>query len=454
MNFLDITELTLPPQSIECEEAILGGILLDPSAMARVVGIVTPEAFYISQHQAIYKAALNLYLEIKPTDLMSVSAYLSDQGELEKAGGLNKLVQLVERTVSAINIDAYAKVVRQKYIRRQLIQAANEIVVSGYDTSIDIEEVLENAQSKILAVIRRGETTESSIEHIGSILPRLHDQIEQNNAGEEAVSRFLTTGFYDFDEITSGLAKSYVTTCAGRPGMGKTSFAVDLASRVAIAGTSVVYFSLEMPKEDITAKLLARLAAPDLQAKQLFTRNAITKAEEWESLSAAIGTGAELPIWIDDRSSINPLEVRATLQEVSRQTNIGLVVIDYIGLMRPPSRTGNRVTEVDETLKELRAIAKDFNVPILGLAQINRGVEGRGDKRPGLSDIRESGAYEQESAAVLTLYNDAYYNPDTPDRGIIEVSVVKNRFGSTGTAKLLFQPEYGQFLNMQKREAY
>jgi replicative DNA helicase len=443
----------VPPQSTEAEEALLGGLLLDGKAIERVVSLLRPEAFYTKAHRNIYKAALTLYRQDDPIDLMTVSSWLADNQLLEGVGGQNKLAELVDRTISSANADRYAMLIMEKYQRRKLIEISNQAIELAHDATDDFDNQLEVVQSRLFELADSRRTESEACQHIGDILPAVFSEIEEANAGEDASFPAIPTGFYDIDAMTGGLPLGSVTVVSGRTGMGKSTWAIELGLQAALGGIPVVYFSLEMPKAQISKKILGRMGAPKvpqepgLPTERLFRRNGL-KEEDWGTLSNAMGEASGLPLWVQDASSPTIADIRRDLRLVQgAYGSVGMAIIDYVGLMRG-EKSANRAAELDGILADLRAIAKDLNISLVALAQINREAEKKSNKRPSLAEIRESGAYEQEAALLFGLYNDSYYNPDSPDRGIMEILLLKNRFGRTGSTKLLFQPEYGRFLNL------
>jgi replicative DNA helicase len=435
---------SLPPQNIEAEEAILGGILLDPEAMGRIVDILVTEAFYVQNHQQIYLAALKLFQQGLPTDLMSVSSWLADHKLLDKVGGNSKLAQLVDRTVSAVNIDRYSEMVMEKYLRRQLIKAGHEIVDLGYDTVKDLEQVLDESEQKIFNL-----TQDQPQE---GLIPLSDTLVETFNSLEELHSQTalpgLSCGFYDLDGKIGGFARSDLIIIAGRPAMGKTSFALNIAASIAkLHQLPVAIFSLEMSKQQLAQRLLASEAG--IESNRLrsgrFTQN------EYEPLMNAIGTLSELPLFIDDTANITVMQMRSQLRrlQVQQGGKLGLVMIDYLQLMEG-SNSDNRVQELSKITRSLKGLARELDVPVIALSQLSRGVEQRTNKRPMLSDLRESGSIEQDADLVIMLYRDSYYNPDSPERDLAEVNVAKHRNGPTGTIKLIFQPDLTRFLNLAK----
>lgn len=431
----------LPPQNIEAEEAILGGILLDPEAIGRVSDRLVPEAFYISAHTTIYQAALRLHIQQKPTDLLSITSWLTDNDQLTQIGGRNKLATLVERTVSAVNIDALAGLVMEKYLRRQLIKAGNEIVHLGFETETELPIVLDNAEQKVFNVTQQ--KTQSGLVHIGDTLTNTYEDIETRHQGIALPG--IPCGFYDLDAMTSGFQRSDLIIIAGRPSMGKTAFCLNLAHNIA-AGYQlpVAVFSLEMSKEQLVQRLLASEAG----IESSYLRSGRISQTQWDPLLRAINRLSETPIFIDDTSNITVTQMRSQARrlQAEQSKNLGLIVIDYLQLMEGSS--DNRVQELSRITRSLKGLARELSVPIIALSQLSRGVEARTNKRPMLSDLRESGSIEQDADIVMMLYRDEYYSPDTPDRGIAEVIIAKHRNGPTGTIKLLFDPQFTKFKNL------
>ncbi|NTW21686.1 MAG: replicative DNA helicase [Nostocales cyanobacterium W4_Combined_metabat2_030] len=433
----------LPPQNIEAEEAILGGILLDPEAIGRVSDRLVPEAFYISAHTTIYQAALRLHIQQKPTDLLSITSWLTDNDQLTQIGGRNKLATLVERTVSAVNIDALAGLVMEKYLRRQLIKAGNEIVHLGFETETELPIVLDNAEQKVFNVTQQ--KTQSGLVHIGDTLTNTYEDIETRHQGIALPG--IPCGFYDLDAMTSGFQRSDLIIIAGRPSMGKTAFCLNLAHNIA-AGYQlpVAVFSLEMSKEQLVQRLLASEAG----IESSYLRSGRISQTQWDPLLRAINRLSETPIFIDDTSNITVTQMRSQARrlQAEQSKNLGLIVIDYLQLMEGSS--DNRVQELSRITRSLKGLARELSVPIIALSQLSRGVEARTNKRPMLSDLRESGSIEQDADIVMMLYRDEYYSPDTPDRGIAEVIIDKHRNGPTVTIKLLFDPQFTKFKNLAK----
>ncbi|AFY48070.1 replicative DNA helicase [Nostoc sp. PCC 7524] len=384
----------LPPQNIEAEEAILGGILLDPEALGRVSDRLAPEAFYITAHKDIYQAALRLAAQGKPTDLLSITSWLADNDLLARIGGRNKLAALVDRTVSAVNIDALAGLVMEKYLRRQLIKAGNEIVHLGYETETELPIVLDQAEQKVFGVTQ--ERPQSGLVHIAETLINNFQDIEERNQGIALPG--IPCGFYDLDAMTSGFQRSDLIIVAGRPSMGKTAFCLNLAHNIAATmRLPVAVFSLEMSKE----QLVQRLLASEAQIESGYLRSGRLSQTQWEPLSRAISMLSEMPIFIDDTPNITVTQMRSQARRLQAEQGVelGLVVIDYLQLMEGAG--DNRVQELSKITRSLKGLARELSVPVIALSQLSRGVEARTNKRPMLSDLRESGCLTGDSLVTL-----------------------------------------------------
>jgi replicative DNA helicase len=433
----------LPPQNVEAEESILGGILLDPEAIGRVADVLQPDVFYLSAHQEIYRAALALHNQGSPTDLMCVLAWLQDQGLLTKVGGQNKLTQLVDRTVSAVNIDQYATLIKEKYLRRQLIKAANEISQRAYETSLPLDAVLDQAEQRIFSVTQ--DRIQQGLVPTEEILARTFADLEQRSLGN--VLPGLSCNFYDLDAMTQGFQRSDLIIVAGRPAMGKTALSLQIAKRIAeIHKAGVAVYSLEMSKEQLVQRLLASESRIDSN----YLRAGRINQNQWEPLSRAIGTLSQVPLYIDDTPNPSLGEIRSNARrlQAERPEGLGLILIDYLQLMGGGDAQDGRVQELSKITRALKGLARELHVPIIALSQLSRGVESRTNKRPLMSDLRESGSIEQDADLIILLYRDEYYNPDTPDRGICELILAKHRNGPVGTVKLLFDPQYTRFENL------
>ncbi|MBC6417793.1 MAG: replicative DNA helicase [Prochloron sp. SP5CPC1] len=431
----------LPPQNIDAEESILGGILMDPGAIERVVDLLVSDAFYVQAHREIYLGALKLHLKGEPTDLMTVTSWLSDHKLLEKVGGTSRLAQLLDRTVSAVNIDRYAALVMDKYMRRQLIAAGGEIVELGYDTTQELESVLDSSEQKIFRLTQ--ERPQEGLVPIADSISLAYNQIEKLH--QEATLPGITSGFYDLDAMTSGFQRSDLIILAGRPSMGKTALALGIGANIAREHKlPVAIFSLEMSKEQLALRLLAGRSG--IPSNRL--RSGRLSQTDFDPLVRAMDDIVELPIYIDDNANPTIMQIRSQVRRLQAQQKgkLGLVLVDYLQLMEEGGE--NRVQELSRITRSMKGLAREMNVPIVALSQLSRGVEQRTNKRPMMSDLRESGSIEQDADLVIMLYRDSYYNPDSPDRNVAEVIICKHRNGPTGTVKLLFQPELTKFENL------
>ncbi len=432
----------VPPQNLEAEEVVLGGILLDPDAIGRVADILQPEAFYLGAHREIYRTALMLHSQGKPTDLTAMGAWLADTGQLEKVGGTARLSELVDRTLSTASIETVARLVMDKHLRRQLIRSGNNVIRLGFDQAKPMEQVLDEAEQEIFAISQSKPS--AGLTPTAAILTSTFNEIESRSLGTSVAG--IPVNFYDLDAITQGLQRSDLIIVAGRPAMGKTSIVLNIAKNVAqLHDLPVCVFSLEMSKEQLTYRLLSMEVG--IESGRL--RTGRLQQEEWPLLGQAINTLGQLPVFIDDKPNAGVLEMRSLCRRLMAEQgrDLGLVVIDYLQLMEG-STPDNRVQELSRITRGLKGMARELNVPVMALSQLSRGVEARTNKRPMLSDLRESGSIEQDADLVLMIYRDEYYNPDTPDRGITEVIVTKHRNGPVGTVKLLFEPQFTRFRNL------
>jgi replicative DNA helicase len=429
----------LPPTNIEAEEAILGSILFDPSAISTVTSVLTVEAFYVSAHQQIYQAALELHNQDKLTDLIGISTWLKDHKTFKSAGGAAKLAQLLNRTVSATNIDRYVDLVLEKYQRRRLIAIANDIEALGYDNATELEIVLNSSEEKIFNLTTNKQDKFKPL-LISDCLASVFNKIEQGS------SPAYPTGLEDLDTLIGGLIKQDLIIIAARASMGKTWLACHLANHIATEQQKpVVFFSAEMSSEQLTKRFLSMHSGIDshrLMHNQIYE-------DEYDVLANGLSKLAELPIIIDDTpaTQLTPSKVRSVLRRiVAERGELALVVLDYIQKLGDRA-AGNRAQTIGKFSGAFKDIAKEFDVPFIALAQINRGVESQANKRPLMSDIKDSGDIEQDMDLGLLLYRDDYYNSDTDNSGMIEIIVSKNRNGSTGTCEVIFDPSVGRFNN-------
>lgn len=443
----EINERGLPPQNIEAEEAILGGLLIDPEAIARVTPIIKkPEAFYLRAHRSIYEAILAAYKGGAGTiDLMTVATALKDarsaeyDNKLEEVGGRIRLAQLIDRVISAANIDQYALLVQDKYVRRQLLAASRKIEEQAYRSDRELSECLEAAEASLLNVSTQLRT--GSVVSLADTLSETFQEIEGRASG--SIPAGIPTGLYDLDAMTQGYQRGDLIVTAGRPSMGKTAKALCSCAHIAAKLNLPVFIvSLEMSRKQLSYRMLSKLTR--IESGRL--RTGRIAHHEWESIGHGISQASEWPVYLDESWNPTVAEIHSKASEIkSRNGDLGLVMIDYLQLMQG---SGDRVQFISQTTRQLKALAMSLDVPVMLLSQLNRGVEARTNKRPMMSDLKESGAIEQDADVIMMLYREEYYDPDTPNRGVAEVIIAKHRNGPTGTVKLLFQPEYGDFLNM------
>ena len=447
------TQGKLPPNSISGEESLLGLLLMNSDHLLDILQELDVSDFYSPAHQKIFDAIKQLHKKDKPVDLITVTLALEEINHLTSVGGKPKLADLVEKGYMCYNPMEVVIVIKHNSIKRKLLSATHELAGQLYDPTTDALDLIQEYTEIFLEFGDRLRPTTSGLRDIASIMPAVLDDIEKLNNEEDAIS--LSTGLYDLDKLTDGFLKGALTVIAGRAGMGKTTTALQLAINLARQNKNVCYFSLEMTEVQLVKKIMARTIAgddprPKLSASSLFRSKGLKDARDLETFVAAIPDATKLTLLIDDYSSTTVSHIRNELTKlIQRGCKPDVVFVDYIGIMNGESKSQNRVIELDNTLKELRVIAKDFDLAVIGLAQINRAVESQSDKRPALKDIRESGGYEQEAALVLGLYNADYYKPkDTPNLGVLELIVLKNRFGETGTVKVGFEPQYNRLLNL------
>ena len=434
------TEKIIPAQ-IECEEAILGSFLLDPDAIYRVIDRLGESAFYHSGHRKIYAAILDLTNKRKTCDLISVSDWLKARDDLDSIGGTARLAQLINRTVSATNLDRYCELVLEKYARRRMIESGNTIVELGYDQTIELDIALEKAEDALFKII----PTEYDDFEPQPAAISMHEAFEDMDS---VAIKGVSTQVLDLDRKIGGLRTKNLYIVAARASMGKTWFACNIAKAVAEQGKNVVFFSAEMSQKEISTRLLAMKSGVN---SNKFTSGMATD-EERNAVAAILDEMTELPIILDDSPArmLTPNIMRSKLRKIALQhSKPDLIILDYIQKLGSRSAV-NRAQVVGEIAGELKDIAKEFDVPVICLAQINRGVEQRQDKRPMISDLKDSGDIEQDADVIITLYRDEYYNPDSLDRGLMEINVAKNRNGEVGVCKCLFNPATGEIKNLKE----
>jgi replicative DNA helicase len=429
----------LPPQHLEAERSVLGGMLLQNDAIHRVVEFLRPEDFYRESHRQIFQAIIDLYQKNEPADIVTVTNVLKKDGALEDVGGASYLSELVDNVPTTANIASYGRIIREKAIIRHLINGASDIIAKGYEDHGDVDEYLDSAEKIIFEIAQR--RIHQGFSPLKDIVRDSFKAIEQLYEKKELITG-VPTGYRDLDRLTCGLQRSDLIVIAGRPSMGKTALALNIVEHAAVeAGIVSAVFSLEMSKEQLVQRMLCSRAEVD--ASKL--RGGFLAESDWPKLTRAAGLLSEAPIFIDDSPALNVLEIRAKSRRLQREHGLGLVVVDYLQLMRGIGRPESREREISEISRSLKALAKELCTPVIALSQLTRGVEARQDKRPQLSDLRESGAIEQDADVIAFIYRDEMYHPDSADAGKAEVIVGKQRNGPTGRVILTFRSHLTRF---------
>ena len=434
----------MPPQNIEAEQSVLGSVLLKAKSFGNVLEILKPNDFYLESHRLIYEAMLDLFEQNEPQDLLTITNLLSDKNALEKVGGSSYLARLTSIVPVTANIASYAKIIRNKAILRHLIEVNTDIASRCYEEQGDIDILVDEAEQAIFDIA--GSKSGQGFTEIKQIVPESFALINQLFKNKALITG-VPTGYTDLDKMTAGLQPSDLIILAARPSMGKTSFAMNIAQNAALVEkTGVAVFSLEMSKEQLVMRLLSSVGRIDSQR----IRTGKLQPEDFDKLNRAVGQLSAAPIYIDDTPSISVLEMRAKVRRLAAQHDIGLIVVDYLQLMRGRSTTENRTQEISEISRSLKALAKEHKIPVIALSQLNRSLESRTDKRPMMSDLRESGAIEQDADVITFIYRDEVYNKseDNPDRGTAEIIIGKQRNGPTGVLRLTFIKEFTMFENM------
>lgn len=464
--------LKVPPHSIDAEQSVLGGLMVANEVLEDLLAIVNKTDFYTQQHQEIFSAIFQLHTENKPFDLITVIERLETIRQLETAGGKDYLAQLVANTPGGSNILFYAQIVRDKSILRKLITTSNEITEIGYfPQGKDIREVLDLAEQKILAIAEHGEGKERHYHVIGDLLSGAMTKLEELSKQDGNITG-LATHLTDFDEKTSGLQKSDLIIVAGRPAMGKTTFAMNIAENAAIkSGAAVAVFSMEMPAEQLTMRMISsvgRISAGKMRTGSL-------ENDDWRKLTMSISKLADAKIYIDDSPALSITELRARARRIDKDvrtaqirealargdenpeesaTGLDLLVIDYLQLMRGSQHTDNRVNEISEISRGLKSLAMELDIPVIALSQLNRSLENRHDRRPIMADLRESGAIEQDADIIVFIYRDEVYHPDSEDKGTAEIIIGKYRSGEPGMIRMTFIGEYTKFADFTPVNSY
>ena len=436
-----VSALKVPPHSLEAEQSVLGGLMLDDQAWFDLIEVVAATDFYRTPHQIIFDAMNELASDDAPLDAVTVSERLSSKGLLEKAGGISYLAELAESTPGASNVLAYGKIVRERSVLRQLIGAANQIADSAFTPDgRDTDTLLELAEQSVFQ-IAENRLRDSGPEKVAPLLIKAVEKVEFLHGSKGALTG-LASGFTDLDRMTTGWQGSDLVIVAARPSMGKTAFAVNMVEHAVMTGGSVLVFSMEMPSEQIVMRMLSSLGRID----QTRLRTGDLKDEDWDRFASAVSQLKDKKLYIDDTAALTPGEVRSRARRVARETGgLDLIMVDYLQLMRTAKDSENRATEISEISRSLKALAKEMKCPVVALSQLNRQLESRPDKRPMNSDLRESGAIEQDADVILFIYRDEVYNENTEDLGIAEIIIGKQRNGPIGKVRLKFTGNLTKF---------
>jgi len=432
----------VPPHSDEAEQAVLGGLMLDNMAWERVADVITESDFYRRDHQILFRGIAALTERNKPYDVVTLAEWLDQHGELENIGGIAYLAALVDSIPTAVNIGAYAEIVRENAILRKLVEVGTDIAQSAYRTEgRSSQELLERAEQLVFAIAEAGQKTRKGFQSIRDLMGLAVDRITELYERDEPLTG-IPTGFTDFDHQTSGLQKGDLIIVAGRPSMGKTTFAMNIGENAALAtNKAVAVFSMEMPGEQLALRMMSSLGRID----QKKVRTGKLEDSDWSRLTSAVSMLSNAKIFIDDTPALSPTDVRSRARRLAREHDLGLIIIDYLQLMQVPGSKENRTMEISEISRSLKALAKELEVPVIALSQLNRSLEQRPNKRPVMSDLRESGAIEQDADLIVFIYRDEVYNPDSPQKGVAEIIIAKQRNGPIGAVNLTFLGQYTRF---------
>ncbi|MCZ6497749.1 MAG: replicative DNA helicase [Gammaproteobacteria bacterium] len=437
--------LRLPPHSMEAEQSLLGGLMLDQRAWDDVADVVSAGDFYRQDHRLIFEAIAVLIERDQPPDAVTVSEHLEQQGDLAAAGGLGYLAQLVQDTPSAANIRAYAQIVRERAMLRDLIEIGGDIAASGYDSEgRTVEELVDLAEQRVFDIADRGQRRGQGFKPLKEIVSKTIDRLDILSRTEGKITG-IPTGFTAMDEKTAGLQRGDLIVIAGRPSMGKTSLAINIAENAAIGHQiPTAIFSMEMSAEQLSFRMIGSIG----RVSQTRLRTGNLSDDDWPRINSAVSMMSSAPIFIDDAPALTPTEVRARSRRLKRRHNLGLIIVDYLQLMQVAGTKENRATEISEISRCLKALAKEVDVPVIALSQLNRSVEQRTDKRPVMSDLRESGAIEQDADVIFFIYREEVYDRDTPRKGIADIIIGKQRNGPVGEFRLTFMGEFTKFENL------
>jgi replicative DNA helicase len=444
-DFLSDTDrLNVPPSSVQAEQALLGGLMLDNSSWDRVADRVVEDDFYRRDHRLIFASISELAQRSEPCDAVTISEFLESRNELQDAGGLAYLGSLVADTPSAANVVDYASIIRERALLRDLIKTGNEIAASAYHTEgRPINELVDDAERQVFEIAERGKRRGSGFVRLSDVLNETVDRLDELHQAGGSITG-LSTGFQKFDDYTAGLQPGDLIIVAGRPSMGKTSLAMNLAENVALGlNKPTAIFSMEMSTDQLAFRLISSLGRVD----QSHLRTGRFGDDDWKRINGAIQQMSQAPIFIDDAGALTPTEVRARSRRLQREHGLSLIVVDYLQLRTVGGSTENRATVISAISRSLKALAKELRVPIIALSQLNRSVEQRTDKKPVMSDLRESGAIEQDADLIVFIYREEVYDKNTPRAGVADITIAKQRNGPTGEFPLTFLGKYTRFEN-------
>jgi len=449
-----LVALRVPPHSVEAEQSLLGALLIDNHAFDRSADLVTPEDFYRDDHRRIWRHIVRLIESSRPADVVTVAESIEASEDKDKTGGAAYLAALSQNTPSSLNVRRYAELVRERSVQRRLAQVATEIAESALaPLGKEVGQLLDEAESKIFQIAESGARKDTGLLEIKPVLARVFEKIDHLHSQKNPSDvTGVPTGYVKLDEMTSGLQGGDLIIVAGRPSMGKTALALNIAEFVAVDnGLPVAIFSMEMSASQLATRMLGSIARVD----QHKMRTGRISDKEWSDLTEAMAKLHDAPIYIDETGALTALEVRARARRLKREySKLGLVVIDYLQLMSSSSQGENRATEISEISRSLKAMAKELDAPVIALSQLNRALEQRPNKRPQMADLRESGAIEQDADIIFAIYRDEVYNPESPEKGTAEVNILKQRNGPIGTVKLTFLGQYTRFENYADPHGY
>jgi replicative DNA helicase len=441
-----MAEQKIPPQNLAAEQSVIGSMLLDKNAVVRVIELLNPDSFYRDAHRFIYESILDLFDRGEPVDLVTVTEALRKSGKLDAVGGSVYVADLINSVPTSANVEHYAKIVEEKYVLRRLIEAGSQVVATSFSEPEDVDQVLDQAEKAIFDIALK--RTREGFHKIDSVIKRVLDKIDSLYGKKEAITG-TPSGYPDLDQLTAGFQNADLIIIAARPSVGKTAFALNIAQQVSIKhNTPVAIFSLEMSKEQLAQRMLCSEAEVDAQR----LKTASLSDTGWKKLTRALGKLSEAPLYIDDSASITATEIRAKARRLKIERGLGLVIVDYLQLMRGrQNRVENRVQEISDIARSLKTLARELDVPVIALSQLSRAVEQRPDRIPRLSDLRESGEIEQTADLVMFIHREDYYNPQSERGNIAEIIIAKQRNGPIGSVELVFRKEIAKFCSKETR---